>query len=219
MDAVVGSIDQKSWSSSFRKIRWWLPITLVLCCLAALSFDVSTSRIFEDKQLPPVVDRNLREALEICEVFGHGFGAMLIVIAVLVLDPGKRRLWPWMFAGSLGAGIAANALKYCMPRTRPRDFQLAAGTVWDTFVKGSHTGWGMHSFPSAHTATAVGLAVVLSDRYPRGRWYFAMLAVLAGLQRIVSLAHFPSDVCAGALVGWLVGTICVASMPAESNKI
>lgn len=216
MDAVAGNVDLKSENGLPREVRWWLPITLALCCLIALSFDISMSRVFDGQQLPPSIDRNLRDALEICETFGHGFGATLIVFAALVLDPPRRRIWPWMFAGSLGAGIAANALKYLMPRIRPRDFELAAGTVWDTFAKGANSGWGMHSFPSAHTATAVGLAVILSALYPRGRWYFAILALLVGLQRIVSLAHFPSDVCAGAIVGWVVGTICVASMPAKS---
>ena len=35
------------------------------------------------------------------------------------------------------------------------------------------------SFPSAHTATAVGLALGLGSLYPQGRRYFAALAALA----------------------------------------
>lgn len=212
MDAVVTHKEPSTGSYYAWKNRWLIPCALALGCLVSLSIDISAARVFDGKQLPATFDRTLREALEICETFGHGFGAVLIAIAVVVLDPLKRRIWPWLLAGSIGSGTVANALKYCVPRTRPRDFDLTAGTVWDTFVKGSQTGWGMQSFPSAHTATAVGLAVTLSAMYPRGSWYFAVLAVFVGFQRIVSSAHFPSDVFAGAVVGWLVGTVCASSM-------
>ena len=55
-------------------------------------------------------------------------------------------------------------------------------------------------FPSAHAATAVGLAIALGVLYPRGRWLFIAFAFLAGLQRIEAQAHFASDVLAGAAV-------------------
>ncbi|MBC8115904.1 MAG: phosphatase PAP2 family protein, partial [Candidatus Saccharimonas sp.] len=57
--------------------------------------------------------------------------------------------------------------------------------------------------------TAVGLAVVLAAWYPRGRWLFATLAVLVGMNRMQCLAHFPSDVFSGAALGWIVGSCCV----------
>ena len=65
---------------------------------------------------------------------------------------------------------------------------------------------GLQSFPSAHTATAAGLAAALIWLYPQGRLLFTLLAVLVGCQRIVSGAHFPSDVLVGAAAGCLVAT-------------
>ena len=59
------------------------------------------------------------------------------------------------------------------------------------------------SFPSGHTATAVGLAVALACAYPRGRWFFAGMALLAACQRVGDGHHFLSDTLAGASVAFL----------------
>jgi membrane-associated phospholipid phosphatase len=65
------------------------------------------------------------------------------------------------------------------------------------------------SFLSGHTATAVGLALGLSWLLPRGKWLFAVLAILVGLQRTASKNHFPSDVLWGAAIGWLIASACL----------
>lgn len=212
MDVGIVSKGTVQGRKGIRSHRWSFPLALGLAAGVALSIDIAVGLAVVEKKLPAGMDRTLSDWLEVCEIFGHGFGATLIVIAVAVLDPLKRRCVPWLLAASLGSGLVANLLKYAVPRTRPRDFDLSSGSVWDTFVRTSQTSWGMHSFPSAHTATAVGLAMMLSALYPRGRWFFAILAFLVGVQRVAVSAHFPSDVFAGAAVGWLCGTACVLLM-------
>ena len=71
----------------------------------------------------------------------------------------------------------------------------------------------MQSFPSGHTATAVGLAIALTMLYPRGWWLFGILAILAATQRIDSQAHYLSDVLAGAAISFLVAAIVTAPTP------
>jgi membrane-associated phospholipid phosphatase len=63
------------------------------------------------------------------------------------------------------------------------------------------------SFPSAHTATAMGLAIALMVVYPRARWLFCLAPVLVAYQRMDSGAHFLSDVLCGAAVGCIVAAI------------
>jgi membrane-associated phospholipid phosphatase len=72
----------------------------------------------------------------------------------------------------------------------------------------------VQSFPSAHSATAVGLAIGLSWLYPRGRWLFAAFAGLAILQRLDADAHYCSDVLAGGGVAFVVAAICSYSLRA-----
>lgn len=182
---------------------WLLPLAFVLAGLVVLPFDVPISTFFLGKR-----SRTIDEFWEICEAFGHGFGALFVVMAAVVLDPFGLRNLTWLLGGSLGSGIAADLLKLFVHRTRPRDMDLTSCRVWDTFIRSGNESKSMHSIPSSHTATAVGLAIVLSALYPRGRYLFGLLAILVGIQRIVTQAHFPSDVFAGAAVGCVVGTCC-----------
>lgn len=57
------------------------------------------------------------------------------------------------------------------------------------------------SLPSAHAVTAFALAFAVSALWPRLRVFMFIYAVLILLTRLVLLAHHPSDVTAGALVG------------------
>ena len=68
-------------------------------------------------------------------------------------------------------------------------------------------GSASQSFPSAHTATAVGLAISLAYVYPAARWLFCVLPLLVAYQRMDSGAHFLSDVLCGAAVGCIVAVV------------
>ena len=72
----------------------------------------------------------------------------------------------------------------------------------------------LHSFPSGHTITAFAaaaavLAVILPGKKPIRMALLAAviitLAAAVGLSRIAVGAHWPRDVLAGALFGWLAG--------------
>ncbi len=58
--------------------------------------------------------------------------------------------------------------------------------------------------PSSHTAYAVVMTVFLSSLYPRLRPLTISLAALVGVCRVVLGAHYPSDVVAGAVLGYVV---------------
>jgi len=66
------------------------------------------------------------------------------------------------------------------------------------------------SFPSGDTATVFAVAAGLAPLLPVG-WRLGLFAAAAavGLLRIVSLDHYPSDVCAGAAFGVLAGWLAV----------
>jgi membrane-associated phospholipid phosphatase len=157
-------------------------------------------------------------------VFGYGGTVIVIILAACALDPRGWRVAPRLVISALGAGLAADLVKVLLVvRTRPEASNLE-GTAGDTFVSwfppwagerlrelGFKYGSDLQSFPSAHTATAVGLAIGLTSLYPRGWWLFALLAALAGWQRIHSHSHFLSDVLAGAALGLLVGACCTSA--------
>jgi undecaprenyl-diphosphatase len=57
------------------------------------------------------------------------------------------------------------------------------------------------SFPSGHAITSFALAVAVAAVWPRMRVAMIVYALAIALSRLVLLAHHPSDVVAGALLG------------------
>jgi membrane-associated phospholipid phosphatase len=122
-----------------------------------------------------------------------------------------------VLACAAAAGGTTDLLKLLIARIRPHDFSFD-GSVWATFQQ--FPGSGGQSFPSGHTATAAGLAAGLIWLYPQGRLLFSLLTVLVGCQRIVSGAHYPSDVLVGAAVGCFVAQfiLYVGRLPVSFDR-
>jgi membrane-associated phospholipid phosphatase len=190
-----------------------LALALVLAALsgAALRVDMPLARLQDSIDAPG----DLSRLIVLSEAFAYGGTVILIVLAAVTLDPRGWRVAPRLLLLAYGSGVIANTGKLLLVRTRPREADLD-GSVLDTFG-----GWlppltgneDMQSFPSGHTATAVGLAIALTMLYPRGWWLFGMLALLAATQRIDSQAHYLSDVLAGAAIGFLVASLVTAPSP------
>src|SRR4051812_20522389 len=64
------------------------------------------------------------------------------------------------------------------------------------------------SFPSGHATTAFALAFAISAVWPHLRTVMLIYAVMIAATRLVLLAHHPSDVVAGALLG-VIGAMLV----------
>jgi undecaprenyl-diphosphatase len=95
-------------------------------------------------------------------------------------------------------------LKYLIGRGRP-----FVGGKADPFNFIPFEGTGAYaSLPSGHAITAFALAFAISALWPRLRVFMFTYAIVILLTRLVLLAHHPSDVVAGALVG-MVGAMAV----------
>lgn len=168
----------------------------------ALPIDLWVTEHVRYERLPG----DLRRLVVWSEMFAHGLGAALILAAIFYLDRQNRKALRWAIATTLSAGLAANLCKLLIARTRPHHFENGFA-IWDSFggilpvIGADPWGHAMQSFPSGHTATAVGLALGLQRLYPRARPILLACAALAGFQRIAAGAHFLSDVLAGAAVG------------------
>jgi undecaprenyl-diphosphatase len=77
---------------------------------------------------------------------------------------------------------------------------------------------GMHfSFPSNHSANAVGLAMVISAIYPKVKYYFWGLAFTIMFSRIYIGVHFPADVIIGAIIGLSFGFLLIKYLRPKLN--
>ena len=151
---------------------------------------------------------DFKAVLSIIGDLGHSFILVLAVALVWSLD----RARPWagfqlLIAGLLAGGVTA-IVKVLTQRPRPF---IAAGVEPNLAFEKMLSSSEMESFPSGHTSTAFAVAVSLSQLYPQGRYLFFSLACLVGFQRVITQAHYPSDVLAGAVVGslaaWIAATL------------
>lgn len=188
----------------FVALRW--PLGLFAAGAAAIG---TIDAPFAEYDFPDRAPRQLMAVVNHAEVFGNGACVVFFLAAVWLLDPARRRMIPRLACVSWGAGIAANLVKLCVTRQRPyRWLDLGAGSVSEQFGAWFPFGGNQsmnQSFPSAHTATAVGLALGLTALYPRGGKLFGLLAALVAMQRAAGDMHFVSDTFFAAGIALLTG--------------
>lgn len=213
-DSIAGmdaDSDQPLPNAVFAWKHLLLPAVLAVLAVAALWLDMPVSHYFLAKPWRG----DLAKMVTLCEAFGYAGTVAFILLAAALLDHRGWRVLPRLAIAAYGAGLLADLIKLPFGRHRPLDEKFVAETAWQTF-----TNWNGHqhihltqSFPSAHTATATGLACGLAFFYPRGKWLFSVLAMLTALQRLHACEHYLSDVLAGAAVGTLVGVLTTSPLP------
>jgi undecaprenyl-diphosphatase len=133
----------------------------------------------------------------------------IFVIAMMLLDASALRLRHrarrtmrslaalYVFAAVAISGIVSNILKYLIGRARPEHFTTNGDFSFDFFS--DDASWA--GFPSGHSTTAFALGVALALLFPRWRPLFLILAFWIAVSRLFVRAHYPSDICAGAMLG------------------
>ena len=147
-----------------------------------------------------------------------GFGTPYLVafgIAFVVLRWGGLlpRLRPWadrmreaallpafLLASIAASGIAVDLLKIVFGRTRPK-LLFADGTYDFGWLGFAADYW---SFPSGHTAVVAALATALWCLWPRHVLFYIVLGCIVAASRVVTGAHYLSDVVVGGFIAVLV---------------
>jgi undecaprenyl-diphosphatase len=110
----------------------------------------------------------------------------------------------YLFLAVLVPVIATEIIKRVAGRGRP----FVGGKADPFNFLPFHGAEPYFSFVSAHTVTAFALAFGVSTLWPQWRIPIFVYALAIGGSRLVLLAHHPSDVAGGAVVG-LLGALCV----------
>lgn len=99
------------------------------------------------------------------------------------------------------AGLAVQVPKHLVGRPRPRFAHQ------DPFQFGPSFQSGLDAFPSGHASGTFAVAAVLARYFPRGAWVWYGAAMFVASSRVFRGSHFPTDVLAGAVLGYLVGYV------------
>lgn len=134
-----------------------------------------------------------------------------VLAVVVVLAPRlrgtARAVWlsfgiraQYVFLSVWLAVLLGELIKGAVGRGRP-----FVGGVANAF-NFSHFAWSesYSSFPSGHATTSFALAFAVAALWPRLRMLALAYAAIICCSRLVLLAHHPSDVVAGGLLGWIV---------------
>jgi len=140
-------------------------------------------------------------------------GGLLIAVAIaapalhgirrsLLLGLGTRL--QFIFCAVAVSSLVTEVLKYSIGRGRPFVGGEANAFHFSHFAGNP----AYFSFPSGHATTAFALAFAVSVIWPKARVAMAVYAIVIAATRLVLVAHHPSDVVAGALVG-VIGAMFV----------
>ncbi len=130
-----------------------------------------------------------------------------ICIALVLAALHARRFWAsalLLVSGAIG-GLFEVVFKWVAGRSRPVDgTSITIEPFSFLFFRGGIEGL-VHQknlcFPSGHTTLAFATATCLAFLCPKGRYLWFAAATLVGIERVAELAHYPSDVVAGAMFG------------------
>jgi membrane-associated phospholipid phosphatase len=176
------------------------------CLIPVLLFyaDRTVALWFENTYNNLIIHKVLKYADPVMNIIGNGL--TLIIIGFLLYMIGKyynRRLQfigKSLFIGLLTTGAVVQVLKHFIGRARPK-------LTYDPVFIGPSFKSGYDSFPSGHSAMVFFFAYTLSRYFPKYRVFFYLFALAVSLDRVEELAHFPSDILAGAIVGLIVAKV------------
>jgi undecaprenyl-diphosphatase len=131
------------------------------------------------------------------EIGRAGF-VWLVIAAIAAVFP-QHRMAAWRVALAVGLAylVVDGVLKPLIDRARPFEVVEAVRVITTRPLTSS--------FPSGHAASAFAGALATSRLFPGARPILWPLAVLIAISRIYVGVHWPSDVLAGALIGFAVG--------------
>lgn len=214
-----------AWAPFSRGARdWaWYLVGGVVLAAGLWQFDGAISKAARTLQL----SGDVRRELEALAQYGQGAVSVLVATLIWMIDPTRRRrLLDWA-AAALIAGAACMLMKLLLGRPRPlledpgvilgpwgmhpipdagapSGYVLAHAWEWSSRVQ-----YMLGSMPSRHTTFAAVLSVVLWTMYPRIRPLAIGMLALVGTMRVVTGAHYPSDVIVGAALGLAIGTLAM----------
>lgn len=130
--------------------------------------------------------------------------AWYTLLAILPLLYGRSAILPGLHIVLTGlVGVAVyKFLKQRLVRERP--FHSHRG------VRAMVNPLDRYSFPSGHTLHALSFTVMLAHYYPQLMWLVVPFAASVAVSRVVLGLHYPTDVLAGGLLGWLLAACSLA---------
>ena len=180
--------------------------SLIVMSGATAGADGAVSEYFHGLAGGAAADLFMQSVTEAGDVF-YMFG---FAVAMTVLRP-TRRIGITLMILLVLATLVTGYVKCGVERDRPphefagNPFVLdLTGDTFSLFCAGGYNA----SYPSGHVARAavfaIVMALVVSERFPRGCYLVLLYPALMALSRVYLMEHYPSDVIASGILGALL---------------
>lgn len=184
----------------------WVPVLAVAGLTAGL--------IYADPHIMPYFRSHQRNWDKAADVFDPMITTgEVIALPALLMGAGYARHDQYQVSTGLMGALAYGdtvvpnlVIKAITRRERPSDIPTGHPYT-DTFFNGGKSPLKGSSFPSGHSTAAFSVATVVAYRYRNHKWVPPLaygMATAISLSRIVTQAHFPSDVFLGSAIGYTV---------------
>jgi len=142
----------------------------------------------------------LDKAAPVVSYLGDRGWIWLLITALFFIRKSSRRVSITILLALAFSYITANLiLKPLVARVRPCDINTAYRLLIDPPTD--------FSFPSGHTQAAFAAASAINHKYKLLGGAALLLATCIGFSRLYLYVHFVGDVLAGAVIGYLLGSI------------
>jgi membrane-associated phospholipid phosphatase len=193
MNQWITANSQKFW-------RIWLMFLVLWVVLAGASLflvDQSWAQFFGRKEMEQVWLFH-RKITDIGEA-----GPYLVLAVLGLLWTKIRKKSAYLLACMLSSGLILHIFKFLVGRERPHKTLDHNPFIFEPFNIHDH----FQSFPSGHSQTLFSIAAFAAYQFPKTTPWIFILAFYLALTRMITLAHFMSDVWTGAFIGVLVSAI------------
>lgn len=165
----------------------------------ALSFAALVICLFFDRQILSAVQSIRNPVMDTILSWFSSYLTIAIVMLImssLFLYQSKKQgmilsLWLSFLVSALLAFIIKSAVH------RPRPFGLV--------VKIPILGLQDFSFPSGHSTSAFSTVAIFDEEFRHIQVFWIGFACLVAFSRVYFAVHYPSDVIAGGIIGYLIG--------------
>ena len=130
---------------------------------------------------------------------GRADAYLVLAVLGLLMKPVRKKA-AFALACMLSSGLILHVFKFLLGRERPHKTPDHNPFVFEPFNLHHH----FQSFPSGHSQTLFCVATIISFYFPKATPWVLTIALYLASTRATTLAHFVSDVFAGALIGILV---------------
>jgi len=203
-------------STQSENVRTALFVSLLLFLLTSvflLSYGKTGSLLLINQHYNPVLDVLFR--------YGTYLGDTLIYLPLLVycLFFNRSFIIPLVLSLLIGL-LLTHFLKRIVFPHQLRPISLEAQGIVLHKIKGVHMN-RVHSFPSGHTATAFGAAVLLATVVRKRIWavLLPLVAFFVGYSRVYLAQHYVNDVLGGIVIGMITALLSLWLYTRMENRL